>query len=130
MKSIFVWAIAVVFMVGTAGIVKAQDSATNGMQNDHSNVRTLTGCLQRNGGNEYELLADNGSTWEVRSDSIDLASHVGQKVTITGAVRNSTMHNMKEDAKQGAQEHGMDTSANEHGHLTVTNVSMVSHSCS
>jgi len=131
MKNIFVWAIAAVLLVGTASIAKAQDSTNNGMQNDHSNVRTLTGCLQKGeGANEYELLAQNGSTWELRSDSVDMASHVGHKVTVTGAVRNSAAHNMKEDAKQEAQEHGMDKSATEHGHMTVTNLSMVSHSCS
>jgi hypothetical protein len=130
MKNIFVWTIAAVLVVGTACIAKAQNASDNGMQNDHSDVRTLTGCLQSNGGNEYKLLAQNGSTWEIRSDSVDLASHVGQTVTVTGAVNNSAMHNMKEDAKQEAQEHGMDKSGTEHGHLTVTKVRMVSHSCS
>jgi hypothetical protein len=131
MKNIFVWAIAVVLLVGTAITAKAQNATDNGMQDNHSNVRTLTGCLQKgDGAEEYELLAENGSTWELRSDSVNLGSHLGQKVTITGAVQNSAMHNMKEDAKQKAQEHGMDTSAIEHGHLTVTNLSTVSHSCS
>ena len=75
-------------------------------------------------------MGQNGSTWELKSDSTDLASHVGHTVTVTGAVPHATMHGMKEDAKGEAQEHGMDKSATEHGHLTVTNLSMVSSSCS
>jgi hypothetical protein len=55
---------------------------------------------------------------------------VGHTVTLTGAVAHSAMHNMKEDAKSEAKEHGMDKSATEHGHLTATNLSMVSSSCS
>jgi hypothetical protein len=109
--------------------VAAQDNSA--AQNDHSNVRTLTGCLQKGDSpNEYQLTAQDGGTWELRSDAVDLASHVGHTVTVTGAVRNANMHGMKEDAKREAQEHGMDKSATEHGHLTVTHVRMVSRSCS
>jgi hypothetical protein len=39
------------------------------------------------------------------------------------------MHGMKEDAKDEAKEHGVDKDATEHGHMTVTNLSMVSESC-
>jgi hypothetical protein len=93
-------------------------------------VRTLTGCLQKgDSSKEYRLVGDDGSSWEVRSDAVDLASHVGHTVTLTGAVANPTMHGMKEDVKKEAQEHGIDKSATEHGHMTVTNVSMVSSSC-
>ncbi len=113
-----------------------QTTTTTTTQSDntsdtHSNVRTLTGCLRKgDSANEYELVGQDGSTWEVRSDAVDLASHIGQTVTLTGAVAHPAMHGMKEDAKQEAQEHGMDKSATEHGHLTATNVSMVSNSCS
>ena len=94
-----------------------------------SDVRTVTGCL-RAGDNskEYELRGNDGSSWELRSDAVDMASHVGHTVTVTGAVRNPDMHNMKEDAKKAASEHGMG-SGNEHGHMTVTNLTMVSDSC-
>ncbi|HUI83282.1 MAG TPA: hypothetical protein VL240_03615 [Candidatus Binatia bacterium] len=96
-----------------------------------SNVRTITGCLQKgDGGNEFQLTGQDGSTWELRSDAVDLASHVGHTVTVTGAVRNAGLHGMKEDAKREAQEHGMDKSATEHGHMTVTDLTMVSKSCS
>lgn len=139
---IALWVIAAGLLLSAAGIARAQDTTTTQTtttQNDqatntndtHSDVRTLTGCL-RSGENphEYELMGQDGSTWELRSDAVDLASHVGHTVTITGAVAHPTMHGMKEDTKKEAQEHGMDKSATEHGHLTVTNLSMVSSSCS
>ncbi len=127
------WALATALFFTTAVWAQTQDTATNSDKsaNDtHANVRTLTGCLHKGDSpKEYELVGDDNSTWEVRSDAVDLASHVGHTVTLTGAVAHATMHGMKEDAKQEAQEHGMDKSATEHGHMTVTNVSMVSSSC-
>jgi hypothetical protein len=36
---------------------------------------------------------------------------------------------MKEDAKAEMKEHGMDKDAKEHGHITVTALTMVSESC-
>ena len=41
---------------------------------------------------------------------------------------NATAHGMKEDTKEEMKEHGMDTHA-ERGHMTVTNLSMVSDTC-
>jgi hypothetical protein len=133
------WALAVGLFLSAAGWMHAQDTTTqqttttasdNNAGDTHANVRTLTGCLQEgDGAHEYKLVGDDGSTWEVRSDAVDLASHVGQSVTLTGAVKNATAHGMKEDMKKEAQEHGMDKSATEHGHMTVTNVTTVSGSC-
>jgi hypothetical protein len=44
-------------------------------------------------------------------------------------VSNVTMHGAKEDAKAEAKEHGIAKDSTEHGHLTVTNLSMVSEGC-
>jgi len=147
-KTFALWLLTAGLVLG-AGFAKAQDNSTTQQttttttttQNDnsatttsdatHSDVRTITGCLQKiESGNEYALAAQDGSTWELRSDAVDLASHVGQTVTITGAVRNSTAHGMKEDMKREAQEHGMDKGAAEHGHLTVTQLNVMSNHCS
>jgi hypothetical protein len=94
----------------------------------HKNTRTVTGCMQKDG-NEYQITTKDGSTWEVKSDSIDLAKHVGHTVTVTGAVSNSALHGAKEDTKAEAREHGIDKSSAEHGHMTATNLKMVSSSC-
>ena len=91
---------------------------------DRSKVREMTGCVQKEG-DDYELMADNGSTWELKGDRVNLSDHVGHTVRVTGTVENEKMHNAKEKAKDKTQDN-----PNEHGHLTVTNLKMVSRSCS
>lgn len=131
MKSTFaLLLLAAGLVISTAGSAKAQSDNTAD-NNRHSDVRTMSGCLLKgDGANEYRMTGQDGSTWEMRSDAVDLASHVGETVRITGTVNNSGAHNMKEDMKQEAQEHGMDKSATEHGHLTVTELNVMSHHCS
>jgi len=109
----------------TVGI-KAQEKPVT-----HRNVRTIKGCLDKtDDAKEFDLTATDGSTWEVKSDRVDLAKHVGHTVSVTGAVSNAAAHGIKEDAKGEAKEHGVDKGATEHGHLTVTSLKMVSDSCS
>ena len=103
-------------------ILAASISALAGSKKD---VRDVTGCLsQGDSAKEFVLKGSDGSTWEVQSDKIALAEHVGHTVTATGVVSNASMHNMKEDAKQT-----VDKDSAEHGSLTVTAVKMVSDSC-
>lgn len=93
-------------------------------------VRTLTGCLSRgDGAHEYKLTTENGATWELRSEKVNLSRHAGHIVTVTGKVRAADLHEAKEKAKDEMKEHGIDKDAKEHGHLKVTKVSMVSDSC-
>jgi len=94
----------------------------------HKNTRTVTGCMQKDR-DEYMVTARDGSTWEVKSDSVAFAKHVGHTVTVTGAVSNAALHGAKEDTKAEAREHGIDKSSTEHGHMTVTNLKMVGSSC-
>jgi hypothetical protein len=104
----------------------AQDSGDKGK----ADTRTVTGCLsQGDNANQFMLTGEDGSSWDVRSDSVDLSKHVGHEVEATGAVDHSKMHNMKEDAKDAAQDSGVKKNNTEHGHLTVTDVRMVSDSC-
>ena len=94
-------------------------------------TRTITGCLAKgDSANEFMLTGSDGSTWEVSSDSVSLAEHVGHTISITGNVAHAKMHNMKEDAKDAAQDAGMKKENTEYGHLKATNVKMVSDSCS
>ena len=118
--------LALCMFVSTAGLATAQDTT----KTTHKKVRTLTGCLQKGeDANEYNLTTAKGSTWEIKSDSLKLGDHVGHTVTITGVVSNAKMHGMKEDAKAEAKEHGMKKDSAEHGHLTATDVTMVSDTC-
>jgi hypothetical protein len=108
--------------------VVAQDA--NSQPKSKSNVRTMTGCLsQGDSANEFQLTTKDGSTWEMRSGEVPLAKHVGHTVTVTGVVSHGKMHNLKEDAKQGASDTGAMKEHPEHGHMEVTDVRMVSDSC-
>jgi len=112
---------------GTARLTTAQDAT----KTTHKKTRTLTGCLQKaEDAKEYNLTTKAGGTWEVKSDSVKLAPHVGHTMTMTGVVSNATLHGVKEDAKSEAKEHGVDKDSTEHGHMTVTHLKMVSDSCS
>jgi hypothetical protein len=118
--------LALFMFAGTAGLATAQDKT----KTTHKKTRTLTGCLQTgDSANEYKLTTAKGATWEIKSDSLKLGDHVGHTVTLTGVVSNAKMHGMKEDAKAEAKEHGMDKDSTEHGHMTVTNLTMVSDTC-
>ena len=75
------------------------------------------------------LAGNDGSTWEVRSSRVSLAGHVGHTISATGVVSNAKLHNLKEDTKDAATDSGMKKADSEHGHLTITEVKMVSDSC-
>ena len=118
--------LALFMFASTAGLATAQDTT----KTTHKKTRTLSGCLQNgDDANEYKLTTAKGGTWEIKSDSLKLGDHVGHTVTITGVVSNAKMHGMKEDAKAEAKEHGMGKNSTEHGHMTVTNLTMVSDTC-
>src|SRR3984893_7748055 len=118
--------LALFLFAGTAGLTAAQDTT----KTTHKKTRTLTGCLQKgDDANEYKLTTAKGGTWEIKSDSLNLGDHVGHKVAVTGVVSHAKMHGMKEDAKSEAKEHGVDKDSTEHGHMAVTNLSMVNESC-
>jgi hypothetical protein len=107
--------------------VMADDSAD---AKGKSDTRTITGCLsQGDNAKEFNLKADDGSTWELRSSKAPLAKHVGHEVEVTGVVKNAMAHNMKEDTKDMAHDTGATKENNEHGHLTVTHLKHVSDTC-
>jgi len=127
MKLKMVTALIALFMfAGGAVLATAQDTT----KTTHKKTRTLTGCLQKGeDANEYNLTTKDGGTWEIKSDSVKLDEHVGHTVKISGVVPNAMAHGMKEDTKEEMKEHGMDKHATEHGHLTVTDLTMVSDTC-
>jgi hypothetical protein len=118
--------VALFVFTSTARLATAQDTT----ETTHKKTRTLTGCLQKgDDANEYKLTTAKGATWELKSDTVKLEDHVAHTVTITGVVSNATVHGAKEDAKAEAKEHGIDKDSTEHGHMTVTNLKMVSKTC-
>lgn len=121
-------AVLVVFL-GLAPISAfGQDAAST--PKPKAEVRNITGCLSKgDSADEFLLTGKDGSTWEVRSTKVTLADHVGHTVIAHGVVSNSTMHNMKEDAKNAAVDSGVKKNDAEHGHLTISSLKMVSSSC-
>lgn len=97
-----------------------------GAQEDKSaDMRSVTGCLSKgDSAGEYAITGEDGSMWELKSNTVKLASHVGHTVTVTGKVWHPDMHGAKEKAKDAVNDN-----AKEHGHLNVTKMSMVSDSC-
>jgi hypothetical protein len=55
------------------------NTANQDRDDDRGKVREMTGCLQKEG-DDYELMADNGSTWELKGDRVNLAEHVGHTI--------------------------------------------------
>lgn len=110
------------------GVSLAQDTTSSGKSK--SQVRSITGCLaQGSGSDKFVLNGNDGSTWDVKSDSVSLADHLGHTITAKGTVSNVTMHNMKEETKDAASSAGMKKTNDEHGDLQVSSVKMVSKSC-
>ena len=108
--------------------LSANASQENPPPDKSNKVRTVTGCLTKgDSANEYLLTTKNGGTWEVKSDAsaVNFGEHVGHTVRLTGTVNNAAVHGLKEKAKEKTSD-----TATEHGHMTVTNLKMVSESCS
>jgi hypothetical protein len=119
--------VALAVFSSAAGLSHAQDQEK---KTTHRKARTITGCLQNgDDAKEYKLNAKDGGKWDVKSDSVKLAPHVGHTVTVTGVVSNAAAHGAKEDVKDEAKEHGIAKNSTETGNLTVTTIKMVSDSC-
>ena len=119
-----------IFVALTTAWAVAQDKDDASKSDSKSNVRTISGCLTKgDSADEYQLTGNDGSTWEVRSDKVALADHVGQQVSATGVVSHAKLHNLKEDTKDAAKDTGIKKSDREHGHLTITDLQTVSNSC-
>ncbi len=123
---------AVMALLLLAGVAAFADDNDKDKGKD-GKTANVTGCLQKGeSAGEYMLTGKDGSTWEVRAaDGVDLAAHVGHTVSVVGtrSTIHAKAHEMKEKTKEEASEHGIDKNETEHGHLKVTDVKMVSASC-
>ena len=88
--------------------------------------QTVTGCLQKGDeAGEFSIKGEDGKTWGLRSTSVKLDQHIGHQVTVTG----STTHETKAEEKKEGQVENAGSKA-EYADLTVTNLKMVSDTCS
>ncbi len=85
---------------------------------------TVTGCLAKGDeANEFYLTTDDGKRYDLRSDQVSLADHVGHKITVTG----TSVKESEEDER--AENKGKEAAEKEAGNLQVSKVEMVSTSC-
>jgi hypothetical protein len=81
---------------------------------------TVTGCLQKGDEpGEFSIKGADGKEYGLRSSTVKLADHLNHKVTVTGKT-------MKESEKHEANKK---EEKENHEHVNVTNLKMVSTSC-
>ena len=92
--------------------------------------KTVTGCLQKgHKPGELSITGEDGKTWDVTSKSVKLDEHVGHQVTLTGSARRESKAQEKaEEKKEGQMEKA--AGKQEYGDLRVTDLKMVSETCS
>ena len=90
---------------------------------------TVTGCLQKgDDAGEFSIVAGDGKTWELHSNSIKLDNHLGHTVTVTGPRTNESKAQEKaEEKREGVVKA---SSKEEYADLGVTSLKMVSETCS
>jgi hypothetical protein len=96
-------------------------------------TKTVTGCLQKGDEpDEFMITGEDGKTWGLRpSGDVKLADHLGHKVTVTGAATRESKEEKaaeKKEEKEGKVESAAGKA--EIGDIRVTNVTMLSTSCS
>jgi hypothetical protein len=124
---------AVAFALLVPAVSLAQDaaqapttraSATQARQNPKT-PSLVTGCVQKGDQpGEITLTAADGKIYDLRSDTVKFDEHVGHQVTATGTVTHETK---AEEKKDGQVENAASKEA--YGDLNVTNVKMVSDTC-
>ena len=87
---------------------------------------SLTGCVQK--GDEpggFIMVGADGKTWELLSSKVNLADHVGHKVTVTGHVEHqSKTHEEKMEMSEKKEANGK-----EYQDFEVSSLKMVSAAC-
>ena len=86
----------------------------------------LTGCLRRTGADNGFYLADqNGTTWKLTSDSVQLSEHMNQSVTVSGKPIRTPRH-QETFSPQAGQTTG---SSESQPILRVLSITVLSRSC-
>ena len=114
--------------IGLVPLLSLMALAQYSQDKSASQTKTVTGCLQKGDEpNEFAITGQDGKTWELRSSSVKLADHVGHTVTVSGPVTRETKAEEKKEKKEGEVEKA--AGKEEYGELRVTDLKMVSQSC-
>jgi hypothetical protein len=126
------WLIAVLLVSVCPISLRAQESAAQEKSEEKmehksaKHTQSVTGCLQKGGeAGGFALTSEDGKMWELRSEKVKLAGHVGHKVTVTG----SPAHHSKAHEEKMAQEETKEAAGKEYSDLSVTSLKMISDSC-
>lgn len=86
---------------------------------------TVTGCLLKGTQpGEVSITGADGKSYDLRSDTVKLAPHVGHQISVTGTASTETK---AEEKKEGQVEKA--SSKESIGNLSVTDVKMISETC-
>lgn len=89
----------------------------------------VTGCLEKGeSADEFAITDKNGKSWELRSETVKLAEHVGHTVKITGVRHHETKAEEAKEVKTEGKE-SKEAEAKEGGDLRVTSLKMIADSC-
>lgn len=122
------WA-ALMFLSLCPLLLRAQDNAQHSQMSQQRTVTTplqvnITGCLKKSATSEGYYIADqNGRTWELTSKKVDLAKHVFHVVSVSGHPSTGSK------APEGKSEPGQKPESSQYFGLDVTELEMVSNSC-
>jgi len=84
---------------------------------------TVTGCLaQGDEANEYAIKDSSGKTYGLTGTKVDMKTHLGHEVTITGTPYNENEANEAKEKQNSGK-------AEESEHLRVSDLKMVSTTC-
>ena len=87
-----------------------------------NNNETATGCLQQSSnGNGYVLAAQDGSTWHLTSNAMNLETYVGKQVTVAGTEAGSKAGHLSRVSTS--------QQASNHAPMDVLDLAVVSESC-
>jgi hypothetical protein len=102
--------------------------ATTAQEKSAGGKTTVTGCLQKGDEpDEYTITGEDGKTYGLRSKTVNLAPHLGHKVTVTGTLRAESGESAEKE--KGESEAHQKREMAEAGDIRVTNLKMVSDTC-
>ena len=113
-------------LLAPALVLAQAGTATQGSGSAKGPTVSATGCLQKGGeAGGYFITGADGKTWELSGTKVNLADHVGHKVTVTG---HQVQHSEEQEAKVEAHEKA-EAGGSQYSDMHVSSLKMVSTSC-
>ena len=93
-KTLIFLAATLVFMWAAVALQAQQTTNTSSHHMRANNMtETASGCLEKSSsGNGYTLTAQDGNTWQLSSDAVDLGTYTGKQVSVAGTKARHSGH--------------------------------------